>query len=406
MSVPLKILLVEDDPDDYFITKTIIEEIENYAIELQWETNHLCGLQRLQREQFDICLTDYRIGIETGIDFIADANASDPNLPVILITGVNDYTVDVEASEAGATDFIEKTGLTSIKLERAIRYSLSRSQQSKLRRVHNEMARANLENDLREAVVKKQFEVYLQPEINIETMRIDKAEALVRWNHPTRGVLGPGHFIQIAERSDLIIGIGRCVIDQVCHMSNRLNAVENQMKIAFNVSIAQMERHDFADTIAQTLAANRTDASNIEIEITESVAMREPRLVRSHMDTLKSYGIRFAVDDFGTGYSGLATLKDFPFDIIKIDRAFVQAAAQSPRNQALAKTIFYLADVMQLDTVAEGVETEAQFAAMKNLGATYAQGYLFKRPQGFDEFRVFAHRFNWQKNSTDIQKAS
>ena len=406
LGVPLSILLVEDDEDDYLLIKDLLDNIEGYAISLVWEPTHRGGLNVLLGGQFDLCLVDYRIGAETGVDFISDASGFDLDTPIILTTGVSDRSIDVEASAAGAVDYIEKSDLTCASLERAIRYSMARLQHSRLRRVHSDMTRSELEHELRQAIADRQFEVYLQPEVHCETLQIKKAEALVRWNHPTRGTLGPHHFIEVAEQSGLIIGIGKCVIEQVCQISNRLNAISNRITLAFNVSVAQMERLDFADTVRQALVAHNTDPSTIEIEITESVAMREPKLVRAHLDALKSFGIRLAVDDFGTGHSSLATLKEFPFDIIKIDRAFVQSAEQSMRNRAIAKTIFYLADVLRLETVAEGIETEAHFSFVKNYGATYAQGYLFSKPLPFDEFQVFAHRFNWSKASQETRAAS
>ncbi len=402
MTVSLKILLVEDDTDDYLITRDLLDAIEGYAFDLEWEHTHARGLRRIQETQFDLCLVDYRIGAATGIDFISEAKTHDPDIPLILVTGVSDHAVDVEASEAGASDFVEKASLTAVSLERAIRYSIARMQQNRLRRVHARMERSNLEHELRQAIAERQFEVYLQPEVNCETRKVTKAEALVRWNHPERGLLMPGHFIDCAEKSDLIVGIGKCVIDQVCELSNRLNAITPEVTIAFNVSVAQMERHDFAYTVEQALVANRTDPATIEIEITESVAMREPRQVRAHLDALKSFGVRFTLDDFGTGYSGLATLKDFPFDSIKVDRAFVQTAQNSARNRAIAKTIFYLADVMHLETVAEGVETEDHFSFVKNYGATYAQGFLFSQALPFEAFQKYLHKANWDGETREL----
>lgn len=405
MSLELNILLIEDDEDDFVIISELLEDVEGYAFSVQWETSHTTGLSRLQDEQFDICLVDYRIGAKTGIDFIADAKELNTDVPMILVTGVPDRDVDLEASLAGAVDFFEKAALTSFSLERAIRYSIARVGQSKLHGIKTQMQRSDLEQEIRQAIAGHQFEVYLQPVVQCETMQIKKVEALVRWNHPSRGVLGPYHFIDVAEQTELIIGIGNCVIEQVCQISNRLNTSGDGLKVAFNVSVAQIERPDFADIISRALAIHQTDPSTIEIEITESVAMREPRQVRSHMDTLKRMGIRFAVDDFGTGHSGLATLKDFPFDVIKIDRAFVQTAEHSARHRAIAKTIFYLADVMRLETVAEGIETDEQFAFVKNYGATYAQGYLFSKPLCYDDLQEFARRFDIELQSKRIRTA-
>lgn len=236
-------------------------------------------------------------------------------------------------------------------------------------------------------------------------MQIKKVEALVRWNHPTQGVLGPYHFIELAEETDLINGIGNCVVEQVCQISNRMNSGTDRLQIALNVSVAQIERHDFADIIGAALADHQTDPETIELEITESVAMREPRQVRSHMETLKKMGVRFAVDDFGTGHSGLATLKDFPFDVIKIDRTFVQTAEHSARHRAIAKTIFYLADVMRLETVAEGVETAEQFAFVKNYGATYAQGFLFSEALRIDDLQKYMQLFDHEQQQAERRLA-
>lgn len=395
MSVPLNILLVEDDYDDYIITQELLDEIDEFSFNLHWESDHSKGFDRLVRGRFDICLVDYRIGHENGVDLIAKANDLEIDVPMILVTGMPDRSIDVEASEAGASGFYEKATLTSESLERAIRYALSHLQRTRLRRVHAEMTTSNLEKEIRQAICDRQFEVYLQPQVHCETKRIDKVEALVRWNHPSRGVLGPAEFLGVAEKTGLIVGIGKCVFEQVCRISNRLNAVRRETSIATNFSIVEMERRDFVDSINEALVANKTDPSTIEIEITESAAMQEPRLIHSHMMALREYGIKFAVDDFGTGYSGLAVMKDFPFEIMKIDRAFVQTAEQSARDRAIAKTIFYLADVMHLETVAEGVETEAQFAFVRNYGADYAQGFLFSKPLRFDEFQRYAHRMNF-----------
>ncbi|MEM8813609.1 MAG: EAL domain-containing protein [Pseudomonadota bacterium] len=403
--MPVSILLVEDDEDDFVITKDLLADIESYEPSLEWITGHASGLDRLQKGGIDICLVDYRIGIENGINFIINAKARGFDIPFILVTGAPEHSLDVEASEAGAAGFFDKARLTGESLERAIRYALAQVQQTKLRQIHAEMSRSELETDLREAVTKQQFEAYLQPEIRCDTGTICKAEALIRWNHPRRGLLTPYHFIDHAERSDLIIGIGKLAMEQACQYSNRLNAAGHWIKIAFNVSIRQMERHDFADNVADIVVANRTDPSTIEIEITESAAMREPKLVLSHMETLKRYGITFAVDDFGTGHSGLATLKDFPFDTIKIDRSFVTTIDESTRNRAIAKTIFYLAESMDLETVAEGVETETDFALVRDFGATYAQGYYFAKPMDILAFQQFVHRHNWD-NRDSIKAAS
>jgi len=400
VELPLNILLIEDDEDDILIIRELLNGVEGCVYNLQAVATGKAGLRELRDESFDVCLVSYKFSGGSGIEFIAEANRLNLEVPLILIAGASDRGIDLEASDAGAANFFEKANLTSVSLERAIRYAIIRTARAKLRNFTAEVDRSNLERELRQAIAERQFEVYLQPEIHCETLQVDKAEALVRWNHPQLGLLGPGHFIDVAEKTGLIIGIGKCVLEKICEYSNHMRASQKNLRLAFNASIVEIERRDFVDVIEQVLVARDTDPSTVEIEITESVAMGEPELVRMHMDALKRIGVKFALDDFGTGHSGLETLKNFPFDVIKIDRSFVQTADKSARDRAIAKTIFYLADIMRLETVAEGIETDAQFAFIKNYGATYAQGFRFSHPLNFSDFRQFANRFDvrWEEN--------
>lgn len=166
MKLPLNILLIEDDEDDYLIISELLEDVDGYAFSLHWETSSQTGLRRLQDEQFDICLVDYRIDAKTGIDFIIEANGQSIDVPIILVTGMPDREIDIEASQVGAAGYFEKASLTSESLERAIRFSIARVGQNKLQRVKSQMQRSVLENELREAIANRQFEVYLQPEIH------------------------------------------------------------------------------------------------------------------------------------------------------------------------------------------------------------------------------------------------
>lgn len=405
MQPALNILLIEDDQDDFLIIKELLDDIEGCDYSLHCARNGKDGIERLKTEPFDVCLVDYRIDGHSGIDFIAEVTEMNVDVPLILITGSSSREVDLAASEVGAANFVEMKKLTSVGLERAIRYSVNRAARLKIRRVKADLEQSQLEHELRQAVSERQFEVYLQPEIHCEKLEVRKAEALVRWNHPKFGVIGPEHFIDVAERTGLIIGIGNSVVDKICEYSNYLKSIQKDIKLAFNVSTVQIERRDFVDLIEQTLVGRHADPATIEIEITESVAMSDPDLVRAHMKALKRIGVNFAVDDFGTGHSGLATLKDFPFDSIKIDRSFVQTAEKGARNRAIAKTIFYLADVMRLETVAEGIETDGQFAFVRNYGATYAQGFLFSKALPFDDFLQFVHGFDARWESRQFSAA-
>jgi diguanylate cyclase (GGDEF)-like protein len=238
-------------------------------------------------------------------------------------------------------------------------------------------ARRNLELDLRGALARGEFELYYQPAVNIATRQVSGFEALIRWNHPARGVILPGEFIPLAEEIGLINPIGEFVLRQACSEAAKW---PEHLHMAVNVSAAQFKDRGFVQFVANTLATSRLNANRLEIEITESVSLDDDEATLATLRQLHGLGVRIALDDFGTGYSSLSYLRSFPFDKMKIDRSFVMELGSRPDCAAVVRALASLASSLGMITTAEGVETEQQLEHLKNEGCAEAQGYVFCKP--------------------------
>ena len=254
-------------------------------------------------------------------------------------------------------------------------------------------ARACLEDEIRQGIRENQFCLWYQPQV--DRGHIVGAEALLRWNHPRRGVLGPMEFIPLAEETGLIVPLGRMVLEVACRQAALWagTTVSAPIPIAVNVSARQFRQPDFVSHILETLEHTGADPNNIKLEITESMLVDNLEETVVIMKELKAHGLRFSLDDFGTGYSSLAYLKRLPLDQLKIDRTFVRDILASASNGALAKAIISLADALGLLVIAEGVETDEQCALLSRLGCDCYQGFLFSKavPVGDFEALLQAH---------------
>jgi diguanylate cyclase (GGDEF)-like protein/PAS domain S-box-containing protein len=237
-------------------------------------------------------------------------------------------------------------------------------------------ARSALEFDLREAIMVGGFELHFQPLVDFNSGGITGCEALLRWHHRTQGMIPPSDFIPIAEETGLIGPLGEWVLRTAC---DEAAGWPEHMKIAVNVSPVQ-----FGDSLVQTvvsaLASSQLPAHRLELEITEAVLIRDDSAALEVLHRLRSLGVRIALDDFGTGYSSLSYLQRFPFDKIKIDRSFVRGIAESDYSRDIVRAIVNIAKTRHITTTAEGVETERQREALRALGCTEMQGYLFSPP--------------------------
>lgn len=246
------------------------------------------------------------------------------------------------------------------------------------------------ESELLEAIEREEFVVHYQPIVDVVSGRLVGAEALVRWAHPQRGLLGPGEFIAFAENHGLIAPIGALVLQAACRQLGRIELqAHDDFSIAVNVSARQFTKPGFVASIAAAIESHGIEARRLEIEITESIVMSDIAAVRATLDSLERLGVKLSLDDFGTGYSSLAYLKNFPIHTLKIDRSFVTDVAHNFTDQAIAKTIVTLAHSLGMRVIAEGVETQEQSDHLRSFGADCIQGYLITKPLPAAEFEAF-----------------
>ncbi len=264
------------------------------------------------------------------------------------------------------------------------------------------VARFQLETDLRRAVVEleslraqfpqqlvqSQFAVYYQPLVDLATGRIIGFEALVRWNHPQRGFVSPGQFIPIAEEIGAIVPLGDWILEQACRQVRRWQDKFNfdpPLTIGVNLSGKQFSQPDLPDRVAQVLQQTGLSARCLKLEITESIVMEDAEATIDILLQMKALQVQLAIDDFGTGYSSLSYLHRFPNDTLKVDKSFVTRMQESDDNAAIVRTIVSLAHILNMDTIAEGIETHAQLEKLRSLGCEYGQGYLFAKPLPSEE---------------------
>ncbi|WAJ27091.1 putative bifunctional diguanylate cyclase/phosphodiesterase [Antarcticirhabdus aurantiaca] len=243
--------------------------------------------------------------------------------------------------------------------------------------------RRDLELELRQALVRSEFELHYQPLVEIDTKRIVAAEALIRWRHPERGLVPPATFIPLAEEVGLIVPIGDWVVRQACADATRW---PDHIVVAVNVSSLQMRRKGFAELVLRTLSVTGLPPERLELELTESALLEDDDTTLRNLAGLREAGVRFAIDDFGTGYASLSYLRRFPIDKIKIDRSFVTDAETSADALAIIRAVAGLGTSLGMTTVVEGVETEQQLDLARGEGVDQVQGYLISRPVPEDGF--------------------
>jgi diguanylate cyclase (GGDEF)-like protein len=243
-------------------------------------------------------------------------------------------------------------------------------------------ARNTLESDLRDAIARCQFEMHYQQFFDVQTGQRRGLEALLRWRHPTKGLIPPDQFIPLAEETGLIVPLGEWVLRRVC---DDATCWPEDVKVAVNLSPVQFKQADLFDVIQSALRNSGLPPERLEIELTESVLLEREVENRAFMQKLRGIGISLALDDFGTGYSSLSCLTAFPFDKIKIDKSFIGNLTKHPKSSAIISSIVTLARGFDMSVTAEGVETREQFKRLRALGVNFAQGYLLSRPVPTDE---------------------
>jgi predicted signal transduction protein with EAL and GGDEF domain len=247
---------------------------------------------------------------------------------------------------------------------------------------HREMdariqARRGMESDLHQALHCGQLELYYQPIIDLRSRRVVGFEALLRWQHPTRGVVSPSEFIPLAEETGLIVPIGEWVLRQACFAATHWPA---ELKVAVNLSAVQFKNRNLYDVTIAALRESGLRPDRLEFEITETVMLHHVDATLTTLRQFRELGVHFAMDDFGTGYSSLSYLRRFPFDRIKIDQTFVRDLGEQADSMAIVRAVSALGNDLGMSITAEGVETWQQLWALQQAGCTEVQGYLFSRP--------------------------
>lgn len=552
----LRILLVDDDEDDFVITRDLLSEMRALPVELDWVPTFGEALKIIRGNCHDIYLFDYRLGEQTGLDMLSEALKCGCTAPMILLTGQGDHGVDIEAMKAGASDYLVKGKLDASMLERSIRYAIERKRSeeqikcmayfdsltnlpnrklfndrlsqtlaycdrhsklaalmfldldhfkrindtlghaagdkllqevasrlsactrrldtvarvddtvarlggdeftiilSEIRNDHDAVVVAQrivsafskpvllgdyehfvtvsigitvypddgktieiltrnadaamyhaksqgrnnyqfyrqsmndkaaeklrLENDLHRALEQQEFVLYYQPIMDIKTGNILGMEALLRWNHPERGLVPPMEFIPQTEENGLIIPIGEWVINTACAQGKAWQAAGMApVRIAVNLSARQFNKGNLPEIVARALRNTGLDPQYLELEVTESIVMHNVDAAIATLNELKALGLRLSMDDFGTGYSSFGSLRCFPIDTLKIDRSFVKEMQSKEDDAAIIRAILAVAKNMQLAVVAEGVENEAQLELLHAYGCEKAQGFLLSPP--------------------------
>jgi len=249
--------------------------------------------------------------------------------------------------------------------------------------------RRELEMDLRKALATEQFELHYQPLVVLETNEVNAFEALLRWHHPSRGMVSPADFIPIAEETGLIVPLGEWVLKAAC---NEAVNWPDHIKVAVNLSPAQLNSRNLVSMVSSALHESGMNPHKLQLEITETVLLQNTFTTLATLHELRKMGVQIALDDFGTGYSSLSYLRSFPFDKIKIDRSFIQDLSNGSEPLAIVNAVAGLAKCLNMTSTAEGVETQQQMEVLQSIGCTEMQGYLFSHARPAREIRQFFAR--------------
>jgi diguanylate cyclase (GGDEF)-like protein len=250
-------------------------------------------------------------------------------------------------------------------------------------------SRMELEMDLRQALANGEFLLNYQPTFDLSDMSPTGVEALIRWRHPTRGIVQPNDFIPLLEETGLIIEVGTWVLNEACRQGALWRAAGHRIGMAVNVSGRQLDNDELVAGLERALAESGLEAGALTLEITETILMRNPEAVARRLSVMKDVGVRIAIDDFGTGYSSLAQLQQFPVDALKIDRSFISRLTQNPEGETLIHTLVQLGKALSIETLAEGIELQQELSLLQNEQCDSGQGFLFAKPLDVEATEAF-----------------
>jgi diguanylate cyclase (GGDEF)-like protein len=261
---------------------------------------------------------------------------------------------------------------------------------------HAVQRRIELEMDLRDALPNDEFFLVYQPTFDLRDMSPTGVEALIRWKHPTRGIVQPNDFIPLLEETGLIIEVGKWVLEEACRQGAKWRESGYSIGMAVNVSGRQLDSDEFVTNVRDALSGSELEADALTLEVTETTLMRNTEETVRRLTAIKELGVRIAIDDFGTGYSSLAHLQQFPVDALKIDRSFISRLTQNSEGATLIHTLVQLGKALSIETVAEGIEQQQELSLLRAEHCDSGQGFLFARPLDVDATEAFFE--NWAKN--------
>ena len=342
-------------------------------------------LARFGGDEFVICLEG--ISSERQAQRIADRIGLSLSAPLVLDDDQRYVTcsIGIALGEPGAADPDALLRDADLAMYRAKSQGKARAELFTDGLRQDAVNRLEIETGLRAALASNEMRLVYQPEVDLDTGRVVAVEALLRWEHPTRGTISPAVFIPLAEVSGLIVPIGAWVLREACHQAAAWNADAGELVVSVNVSPRQLIDADFEHHVADALESSGLAPDRLCLEITESAVIADPAGAVAKLQQLKSLGVRLALDDFGVGQSSLSQLKVLvPVETLKIDKSFIDGLTRDPEDQAIVHAVLELARSLGMATVAEGIEDPEQAEILQNLSCTIGQGYHFARPQEAD----------------------
>jgi EAL domain-containing protein (putative c-di-GMP-specific phosphodiesterase class I)/AmiR/NasT family two-component response regulator len=402
----IKILIVEDEALIAHQLKKRLQKL-GYSV-TDMVTNSEDTLSSLRTNPAHLVLMDIVIkGSVDGID-VADMVQHEFNIPVIFLTAYTDDETLDRAELTKAYGYLVKP-VQDQELNAMIRIVLNRHKRdtelletiTSVRELGHALGTAAnrlsmqvkgktyqpIELELEKALQNDEFILQYQPQVSLETGEIHGAEALIRWQHPERGLLGPLAFIPELESTGLIHDVGEWVINTACQQAKEWSALTpNSFSVAVNISSSQIQPHRLATYLDNKISQYSLNPSALDLEITESLIMDNNPTEISVLKSLKEIGVKLSIDDFGTGYSGLSYLQNFPFDVIKIDREFIKNISNNNKYIAIVQAILNLAKSLDFQTIGEGVEHETELEFLKQHQCNLVQGFLFSRPIDAEDF--------------------
>ncbi|MEH1944813.1 MAG: EAL domain-containing response regulator [Nostoc sp.] len=392
-----KILIIEDEEA---VRENILDLLEAEDFETLAAANGRIGVHLAISEVPDLILCDMMMPEIDGYGVLTTLR-QDPStaiIPFIFLTAKSAKSDFRQGMDMGADDYITKpftrAELLSAIMNRLEKHATLKRYLSPHTLINNLSPKMQLlEISLHRAIKQhnfQEFEIYYQPIVDIDSGKIVAAESLLRWQSPDLGMIYPTEFIPLAESTGLIVPIGKWVLKRVCQQikSWRDSGVYS-LTLAVNLSVIEFNQPDFVHNIVNFITVNDLEPHYLELELTESMIMQDVNSAIATMSKLQSLGIKIAIDDFGTGYSSLIYLKNLPINTLKIDRYFIHNVATDPQKSAITKALIEMAHNLNLDVVAEGVETEAELGFLRQHHCNSMQGFLFSRPLPAAEFEKF-----------------